>query len=138
MKALVTITSLLICSLCFAQDKGDHKIIVTLTDTTDAYNKVKVALVGKDFVVKDNGNRDTLITYARELKNMPGFAVVVASINGNQITLWGSYGLKNIHNLGYSVQPTEYKRIEYYKASKTWKLLLHVAEDIGGKITYDK
>lgn len=135
---ILKILALLIFVNSYSKKKDDSKIIMTVTDTAELYKRVKIALVNSDFIVKDNYNKDTLTTYAMEMKTIPGYALVKAIITGNTITFSGVYGLIKINDWGYTVTPKNYQRIIYYKGSKTWKLLKQVAEKVGGQITYGK
>lgn len=133
-----TIVIFLISTRAFAQTNGDTKIIVTLIDSVGIYEKAKVALVKNNFIVKDDGNRDTLQTYPREFSNLPGYSVANAVLNGNQVILSGVYGLKRINDWGYTSSPKNYKRVHYFKGSKGWKLIMQVAETIGGQISFSQ
>lgn len=124
--------ALLISSQAFSQERN---LTIKVNDTTNIYNKVKLAFVKNDFIVKDDGNTDTLRTYSRDIVTIPGSAVVQAVIDGNQVTLSGIYGLKKINDWGYTATSKNYKPIIYYKGSKTWKLLERVANDIGGEVS---
>src|SRR5262245_2190314 len=84
----------------FSQKDGDTKIIIKLIDTTEIYNKVKYALVNSEFIVKDNGNKDTLTTYIQEYSGI--FCKATAIIENNIVTLSGVYGLKRIDDFGYT------------------------------------
>lgn len=63
MRHLFIISILLISTHSFGQKEGNSKIIIKLKDSVGIYNKVKYALVNSEFIVKDNGNEDTLTTY---------------------------------------------------------------------------
>jgi hypothetical protein len=136
LKQLLLIPSLLIASFVFAQRNDDRKIIIAVTDTINIYEKVKYALVNMDFMVKDNGHKDSITTYSRESNGI--YCAARAIIEGNIVTLTGVYGLKRIDDWGYTQSPKNYRSIIYYKGSKTWKIPEQVANRIGGEITYDK
>jgi hypothetical protein len=129
---------LLLPIFSIAQNNSDNKIIITVSDTTNLHERVRLALVRTDFMVKDDGYLNKLTTYPRELKKIPGFAVAKADVSGNTITLYGSYGLKKINDWGYTDSPKKYQPIIYYKGSKTWRLLMDVAEKLDGTISYAK
>lgn len=120
----------------FSQKEGNSKIIIKLADTAGIYNKVKYALVNSEFIVKDNGNRDTLTTYTQEYSGI--FCKATAIIEGSTITLSGVYGLKRLDEFGYSGNPKKYQDIIYYKGSQSWKLLRYVASLIGGEISFSQ
>lgn len=121
-----------------AQKIEDTKIKITLTDNTDIYKKIKIALVNADFIVKENYNLDTLTTYSREFTNMAGHCVIVAILNNNTVNLSGFYSLKRMNFIGLTQSSNDFQKIMYYKSSKSWDLLMQVAEGIGGKITFNK
>lgn len=121
-----------------AQKIEDTKIIVTLDDKADLYKKVKIALVNADFIVKDNYNLDTLTTYAREFTSMAGNCIIVAIIKGNTVTVSGFYSLKKLDWFGFTQSSNNFQKVMYYKSSKSWELLMRVAEGIGGQITFSK
>ncbi len=130
------IPMLLISMYSFSQKEGNSKIIIKLADTAGIYNKVKYALVNSEFIVKDNGNRDTLTTYTQEYSGI--FCKATAIIEGSTITLSGVYGLKRLDEFGYSGNPKKYQDIIYYKGSQSWKLLRYVASLIGGEISFSQ
>lgn len=139
MKHLIIIGLFLMPTLGFTQKTEDRKIILTVASTEDLYRKVKIALVKADFIVKDDGNTDTLTTYPTELGSLNGLSRLTAVISGNTVTLSGIYGLKSIDDWGYNRNPKEYKPIMYFKGSKAWRLLMAVAENIGWtEIAYSK
>ncbi|MEP7144922.1 MAG: hypothetical protein ABI707_18700 [Ferruginibacter sp.] len=122
----------------FAQNKFDSKIIITVKDTTNLYKTVKIALVNFDFIVKDNYNDDTLTTYPKEIKIFKGMIMCRAILNEFTVTLTGVYGFKSVDFWGFTTLPDTYKRIIYYNGSKTWKLLLKIANKIPGELTYSE
>lgn len=137
-KAKLTIILILICFVAFGQKNGDKKIIIQLTDSIDSYEKLKNAFAKNDFIVRDDGNNDTLITHLREFRTMPGYCSLKGIINGNTITLSGIYGLKKMNVFGLTTAPKDYKQISYFGGSKSWRLLMSVANSLGGILSYDK
>jgi hypothetical protein len=138
MKTLLLIASLLVSALCYAQKTDDKKIIITVQDTAGIYERVKIALVKSDFIVKEDGNRDTVTTYPAELKKVAGYSAATVIIRRNIVQLTGVYGLTKVDDFGYTRTPKNYKPIVYYKGSKAWKLLMDVAVRIGQQFTYAK
>jgi hypothetical protein len=59
-------------------------------------------------------------------------------VKNNIVTLTGIYGLKRIDDWGYTQAPKNYTRVTYYKGSKTWKLLMQVANKLQGEIKFAK
>lgn len=134
MKTSMISILLFLSTTCSAQEKGNSRIIIVLKDTTEIYNTVKYALVNSEFIVKDNGKRDTITTYVQEYGGI--FCRAQAIINGNTVTLSGVYGLKRLDEFGYTNNPKNYERIIYYSGSKGWRLLSHIAALIGGDVSY--
>src|SRR5579871_6859237 len=97
LKHLLIISAFLISNKLCSQNVGDTKIIVSVDDTTGLYEKIKIALVKNDFIVKEDGNKDTLQTYSREFTSLQGFLKATAEIKGNTITIYGFYGLKKVN-----------------------------------------
>jgi hypothetical protein len=112
----------------FSQKEGNSRIIIKLSDSAGIYNKVKYALVNSEFIVKDNGNRDTLKTYTQEYSGV--FCKITAIIEGSTVILSGVYG--------YTGNPKKYQDIIYYKGSQSWRLLRHVASLIGDEISFSQ
>jgi hypothetical protein len=136
MRHILTLLIVLTSQISFCQIEGDTKIIITLNEKAGMYDKVKLALVKNDFIVKDDGNKDTLLTYPRELTNLQGYSIINAILNDKQIILSGVYGLKKINDWGFTTSPKSYKRIIYFKGSKGWKLLIQIAQSIGGELSF--
>jgi len=133
--------SLIFCLLitsAFSQKSGDKKIIITLPNDSALYEEAKVALAKHDFSIREDGNKDTITTHLREFRTIPGYCIFSAVINGNTITLSGIYGLKKRNVVGYTTAPKDYKPITYYSGSKGWRLLMSVAEEMRGSISFSK
>lgn len=123
---------------CLCQEIGDKKISVTITDTTNIYNKVRGALGKNDYIIKEDGNKDTVSTHAAEIKNIAGYLRLTAIIEGNSVTLSGVYSLTKMDDFGYTRNSKKYKPIVYYKNSKTWRQMAAVASALGGTFSYSK
>jgi|GEM_PF-1793170 len=133
--------SLIFCLLitsAFSQKSGDKKIIITFPNDSALYEKAKLVLAKHDFSIREDGNKDTITTQLREFRTIPGYCIFNAVINGNTITLSGIYGLKKRNIVGYTTAPKDYKSITYYSGSKGWRLLMSVAEEMGGQISFSK
>jgi hypothetical protein len=85
MRLLLLFSLVLISITSFSQNEGNSKIIIQLTDSVGIYNKAKYALVNSEFIVKDNGNKDTLTTYTQEFSGI--FCKLTAIIKGSTVTL---------------------------------------------------
>jgi hypothetical protein len=129
---------LLLIPFCsFAQQSGDHKIIVS-ADSSNLYQKVKRALVENNFVVKDDGSANVLTTYPKEISSIPGSMFIRAEIEGGKVVLSGGYGLLKQDGFNYTRSASSFKPVVYFKGSKGWKTLLSVAGAIGGPLSYSK
>lgn len=138
MKIAVALCLMFASGNLLAQNVEDTKIIIEIEDSVSVYDRAKKALIKNDFIVKDDGNRDTIITYPREFKKMEGFCIAQAVIERNRIILSGVYGTKRITYIGQTISPKSYKPILYFKGGKGWLLLMQIAETIGGTISYSK
>lgn len=121
-----------------SQKSGDKKIIITLSTDSAIYQKVKIALAKRDFGIREDGRKDTITTLLREFRSMPGFCTLSAIIKNDTVILSGSYGTKRINFMGYTTTPNEYKPILYFGGSKSWRLLLSVAQEMGGTLSFSQ
>jgi hypothetical protein len=119
-----------------AQKKGDSKIIITVSDTAGLHNKVRMALIKQDFVIKELGLPDSITTYRRELKSTTGVTVAFAKIDSNVVTIHAIWSQKIKDLAGLSVQENKFKKIMYFKGSKLWPLMQSIADYIGGDHAY--
>ena len=138
MKSFLTFSIVLISLSAFTQKVEDSQIMIRLADSVGIHQKVKDALIKNDFIIKEIGHRDTIITYPRVLTNMNGYAIAMIVINSNNAIITGIYGLKKLNYFGSSNYPRGFKQIVFFNGSKTWPLLKLVADDIGGHHTFSK
>jgi len=139
MKLFLLVNVLLLTCSCFAQTKpkkDDTKITIVFADTTNKWLQAKHAFIREGFQVEDIPG-DIVKTYPRSFANV-GLVLATGTISGNTITLTGYYGFKLANLTGLDIDPAKANtiRISYYKASKTWKLLMNVANRLGSQITY--
>lgn len=120
----------------FSQEKNSTKIIVALTDTSDIQLKIKKAFAKHNLIAKEYIDSDTLSSFPSEQNGL--YVIVYAEIKGSDISLFGLYGLKRLDSFGYSHAANSYKKILYYKSSKSWPILMQVAESLEGEISYSK
>lgn len=125
--------------MCYSQRSLDTRIIVTVTDTNNLYEKVRLAFVHEDFIVKDDRRYDTLTTYPMNIGGT-SFIRSFAAISNNQVTFWGYVGDSDVNILGYTVNPSkgDFKKIFYYKTDKYWRKLQAIANRVGGEYSYGK
>lgn len=136
MKYIFLILSIALTVSVAGQKNEDSKIIIKLDDSSGIYKKVKTALINSEFIVKDIESKDTLKTYSREYKGI--HCVAVAVINNNEVNLFGFYGLKKMDYIGFTHSPKGYKKILYFRGSKGWELLMQVAKQVGGNVTFER
>ena len=74
-----------------AQQEGDRKVIIIPKTTDSLYWQIKYALGKCDYIVREDGNRDTLRTFAAKSPFIEGFTVVSAIIKQGQVELNGFY-----------------------------------------------
>lgn len=133
---LIVVISLIISVSSFSQEKNSKKVIVTLSDTANIELKVKKAFAKNNLIVKEYIDSDTLSSFPSEQNGL--YTIVYAEIKDSNVILFGLYGLKRLDSFGYSHAANSYKRILYYKASKSWSVLMKVARSLGGEIYYLK
>ncbi|MGN6165388.1 MAG: hypothetical protein ACTHOF_12685 [Flavisolibacter sp.] len=138
MKYILIILFLIYGFSSSGQDYLDKNIIITVDDTAGLYQKVRIALGKNNFQIKEDGNYDTLTTFPRESKKIPGFVLARAVIKKDTVAITGIYGFIRMDYWGYTRTPNSYKEILYMKKSKLWPLLMKVANELNGKITYSK
>lgn len=118
-----------------AQKNGNSKIVIEVKDTTSLYKKVKFAFIRSDFIVKDL-EIDTLQTYPREFLDNQ-YLIATAIISGNKVTLSGIYGSRKVNFFGAQTSARDFQKVVYYKGSVEWKLLILVADKIGGEYYFE-
>jgi hypothetical protein len=134
----ILLSMLIIPGFCFGQNYLNKKIIISLKDSSNLYEKARIALGSNDFIIKETGNKFFITTHPREFKKIPGFAVANAEIINNTIIVTGYFSLMKNINVGYTIAPKNYKPIVYYKNSHGWKLLMQIADKLDGEISYLK
>jgi len=138
MKSLYALV-LLLPFAAFSQQDEDAKISLTPKKTDSLYWQVKYALGKCDYIVREDGNRDTLRTFAAKSPFMEGFTAIIAVLKEGKVELSGYYGLSQFDGWLFTHQPNQYKPIIFFKGSKAWKQLLYVASKIDCTgITYTK
>lgn len=121
-----------------SQKSPDNRIIVTLPDSIDIYKLVRLNFIENDFIVKENGNKDTVSTYPADMISIGGSVKLWASIKDNQVKFFGVFSLKKINYFGMNYNTDESSRIIYFKGSQSWMTMYNIAQKLGGKISYAK
>ena len=124
-----------ITSPIFAQKTEDSKIIIKVTDTTELAQRVRTALIRSNFVVKDLPG-DTVSTYPKDMRNMNGFMIAFAILSDTTVTISGFYNVRMMDDFGYTKLRKYYKQVRYFRGSKTWPVLSHIASLIPGTVEY--
>jgi len=122
--------------LSFSQIYGDSKIIITVSDSSNIYSRVKESMIRNGFVVKDLLTRDTLFTYPRVYKGMN--IALRALVKGNRVTVTGYYSLKKMYDFGYAGESGNRKRIIYYDGALTWRLMEKVSREISPMLAFSQ
>lgn len=125
-------------TLSFSQKVDDNKIVVTVNDTTHLYDRTRHAILFTNFIIREDSNRDTLVTYIERMGTSTVHMMARAIIKGNTVEITGSFGLYNLDLWGFPSWPKGYQRIIYYKESETWRMLRNIAIKLDGKLTYSK
>jgi len=131
--AFLAIFAFTFFSNSFSQKFGESKIVITLSDTSMIYEKVKFAFEKSDFTIKNDNNKDTLTTKPKPIFNPFGYAFLKAIITGNTVALSGWYKQMPIgENYENKEDPKikDYKRIIYFQNSSTWRLMNKVAQEL--------
>lgn len=125
--------------LSFSQKYLDKKITVNRVDTVSLYLRIKHKLVNMGYIVKDDGNTDTITTYPKE-KYPLGYIVVRATIDGDKVTFSGFYSKKKFRELGYTYNSNEYKPVIYFEhdAGMGWREIKKIATNFGSDMDYSQ
>jgi hypothetical protein len=122
----------------FGQKEDDNLIVVTVSDTTKLYERVRHAITYSDFIIREDSKKDTLISYSEKIDASTIYVIVKVVINNNKIEISGGYGLGLEDFWGYPAWPKSYERIVYYKGSESWRKLRRIAIKLDGKMEFSK
>ncbi len=128
------------CNYVFSQKEGDKKIILKVADTSNIYNKVKLAIIKAGFIVRDDMNTH-ILTSNVTVKKILGYTIVKAEIKNDTVTVWGLYSNKNQNLLDIEIAPGKYNNILYFKNNSGygWDILYSIASEIDAHdLTYSK
>jgi hypothetical protein len=138
-KILLLSNLFLICALsCYSQTYLDKKIVVTVKDTSNIYQRVRLAFTKNNFRLKDDGNYVAVATLPKQVKKLTDHTMGKAEISGNTIIITATHGLLRVDEYGRTKFTNEWKDVVYMKGSKIWPLFEKVAKEIDGEITYSK
>jgi hypothetical protein len=139
---MIRVIPLIVCLffsfIAFAQKIDDNRIIVTVSDPSNLYQRVRQAIVNTNLPIREDSNNDTLVTYSERINNLTIFVIAKAIIKSNKVEIFGSYGLGYEDIWTFPGWPKSYKRITYYKESEAWRILRNIAIKLDGKMTYYK
>ena len=130
--------TLIIADNSFGQKIDDNRILVTVSDTSKLYERTRQAIVNTNFIIREDSNRDTLVTVSEKIWNTSIFVVAKIIIKENIVEIAGAYGLGYVDFWGFPIWPKGYTRVTYYKESETWHLLRQIALKLDGKLSYYK
>jgi hypothetical protein len=136
---LLVILLLLVSVSAISQKEDDNLILVTISDTTKLYERVRQAITYTDFIIKEDTGKDTLRTYSERIGRTTIFAVAKIVIVGNKVEISGAAGLGSQDFWGDPARAKSFKRISYNnKGSEEWWMLRRIAIKLDGKIEYTK
>jgi 16S rRNA C1402 (ribose-2'-O) methylase RsmI len=123
----------------YGQKSLDTRIIVTVSDTTGLYEKVRMAFVDEGIMIVDNRRTDSISTHPYNLQSTT-YLLTYAAIKDNTVVFWGYLADANTNLLGITVNPSknQYQKIFYYPRDKYWKKLKKIAERVGVTLSYGK
>ena len=128
-----------VSTTAISQKEDDNFIIVTVADTTKLYERVRQAITFTDFVIREDGGRDTLRTYAERIGRSTIFVAAQAVIVGNKIEISGLQALGYQDFWGEPGRPRSFNRISYNnKGSEEWWRIRSIALKLDGKVEYAK
>jgi|SRR5215203_3452957 len=136
----------LLCLICvllplfaISQRQEDNLIIVTVSDTSKLYERVRQAITFSDFIIREDSGRDTLRTYSERIYRTTIFVVAKVVIQGYQVVISGAFGLGSEDFWGDPGWPKSYKRVFFYnKGNDEWWRIRSIALKLDGKIEYIK
>ena len=131
---LVIVLCLILKPELLAQKTEDNLIIVTVSDTTNLYQKVRQAITYTNLVIREDSKKDTLVTLSERIHGFTIFVVAKVVITGSQVEISGGYGLGLEDFWGYPAWPKSYKSIIYFKGSEAWKIIRQITIKLDGKI----
>lgn len=135
---LVIVLCLILKPELLAQKTEDNLIIVTVSDTTNLYQKVRQAITYTNLVIREDSKKDTLVTLSERIHGFTIFVVAKVVITGSQVEISGGYGLGLEDFWGYPAWPKSYKSIIYFKGSEAWQILRQIAIKLDGKIEFSQ
>ncbi len=131
----------LIPVLCQAQEKKDSKIIVTVKDTTNLFNRLAGVFYKQEYTL-DNKDQSAGFISTKEKSIKSSYPVDVkmrALIEGNTVTITGEVRL----NVSVMNQPPSYDQIKFWGFKKSvarsaWEEMQKIADKLDGQISYSK
>jgi hypothetical protein len=133
MKLLIYL--LLIPCLSFAQSKGDTKVIVTVTDTANLFNRVAMVLYEKGYSL---AQKDESLHFMATNEKATKYANVKINVlvKGNEVTLYGDMDATFTIIVDY--EPIVFRGVNGSLYKRVFAELQSIAEKIGGEIRYGK
>ena len=137
-KTILVIFIFAMTKMCYGQKVEDNRILVTVSDNSKLYERTRQAIVNTNFIIREDSNRDTLVTSTERIGSSTVFVMAKVIIKDNTVEISGAYGLGYADFWGFPDWPKGYTRVSYYKESESWKLLRQIAIKLDGKISYYK
>lgn len=128
----------------FAQQKKDSKVIVTVSDTSNLFNRVALQFYERGYTLEQKDQQVGFIsTTEKPLKKTSGSVKIRALIKDSTITFTAVNALDiEVEILGIKSERT-FEPVGFFGAKnsinmKSWNEMKSIAESFGGTITYSK
>lgn len=136
---LLVVLFFLLSIAAISQKEDDNLILVTVSDTTKLYERVRHAITYTDFIIREDSDRDTLRTYSERIGRTTIFIAAKIVIVGNKIEISGLQALGYQDFWGEPGRPKSFNRISYNnKGSEEWWRIRSIALKLDGKLEYMK
>jgi hypothetical protein len=128
----------LICALySLGQQKNDSKVIVTVTDTANLFNRLAMAFYEKGYTMETKDESAGFInTKEKEMDKYSPYQTIRAFIRGNTIMLSSKIRMGSLGTFDIEYN----KAMDKYKTaySAAWNEMKDIAKQFGNNITYSK
>jgi hypothetical protein len=130
----------LIPALSFAQQKGDSKIIVVASDTTNLLNRIAITFIDKGYSIE---GKDPAIGYVasgeKTMKTVAASTKVRAIVKDSTIVFTGLCALDiKILDSERTFYPTSYKTNKGNIFRTAWDEMYFIAKQFGTRISFSK
>jgi hypothetical protein len=128
---------LLFPAISFAQNRGDKKIIITVTDTSNLLNRISYALYENGYDIHTKDVAVSFISTEPKAISISWLLIGRFLIKGNTIVITGEVGVNSNADRRVFYEPMEYHGLSVSLNKGAWKEL----EEIGrlfGDVTFSK